>query len=335
MEGKALTWFQDLEASGGITSWDGFTQSLLTRFGLALLDDPMEALTRLRKTTIVEAYKLQFEVLSNRLKGLAEPYKLSCFLSGLREDIRFIVRYIPTRPFLTNTTSDTTALVPVQRLSPLQMKEQRAKGLCYNCDDKWGPGHKCKSARLFIMECADSKEDEPQPVQQPPFLERVEVPSGGEEVDLNLAPKISIHALAGSLSPKTIRILGHVNGCVVVILIDTGSTHNFMDPSIQLRVHLQSQSTIGLLVRVANGDTLFSTSKCEDIQFHMQGNTFHTDFYVLTLGGCDIVLGVQWLCTLGPILWDFVQLSMEFTLLDFKHVLQGITPTEVSLMDGA
>jgi hypothetical protein len=47
----------------------------------------------------------------------------------------------------------------------------------------------------------------------------------------------------------------------------------------------------------------------------------------LTLGGCDIVLGVQWLSTLGPILWDFVKLHMEFNLLDFRHVLQGITPT--------
>ncbi|KAA8535119.1 hypothetical protein F0562_030122 [Nyssa sinensis] len=57
MEGKALTWFQDLEASGGITSWEGFTQSLLTRFGPSILDDPMETLTRLRQTTTMEAYK--------------------------------------------------------------------------------------------------------------------------------------------------------------------------------------------------------------------------------------------------------------------------------------
>ncbi|XP_058078836.1 uncharacterized protein LOC131227133 [Magnolia sinica] len=196
------TTLMDLEASGGITSWDGFSQSLLTRFGPSLLDDPMKALTQLRQNTTVEAYKSQFEVLSNRLKGLAEPYKLSCFLSGLREDIRFMVRMLnpsnltmafgmakmqeenvaafrrgskvsslPTRPFITNTTSDTKAIVPVQRLSPLQMKERRAKGLCYNCDDKWGPGHKCKSARLFIMEWADSEEDEPRLVQQPPLLE--------------------------------------------------------------------------------------------------------------------------------------------------------------------
>jgi hypothetical protein len=65
----------------------------------------------------------------------------------------------------------------------------------------------------------------------------------------------------------------------------------------------------------------------------MQGNTYHTYIYVLTLGGCDIVLEVQWVNTLGPILWDFVKLSMEFNLLDSRHVLQGITPTEVSLMD--
>ncbi|KAA8517141.1 hypothetical protein F0562_017434 [Nyssa sinensis] len=239
-----------------------------------------------------------------------------------------------TRPLSNPPTLDTKALVPVQRLSPLQMKERRARGLCYNCDEKWGLGHKCKLARLFILDCADSEEGEPQPIQHPQLLEAADCPSGGKEVNQERTPKISIHALVGSPSPKTMRILGHVNGCAVVILIDTGSTHNFMDPSIQQRAHLQSQSTAGLLVRVANGDTMFSTGKCEDIQLHMQGNTYHTDFYILTLGGCDIVLGVQWLSTLGPILWDFVKLRMEFNLLDSKHVLQGITPTEVSLMDG-
>jgi hypothetical protein len=54
----------------------------------------------------------------------------------------------------------------------------------------------------------------------------------------------------------------------------------------------------------------------------------------VTCDSRDIVLGVQWLSTLGPILWDFVKLHMEFNLLDSRHVLQGIAPTEVSLMNG-
>ena len=82
------------------------------------------------------------------------------------------------------------------------------------------------------MECEDSKGEELQPIQQPWLLEEADSLSGGSEVNSKTAPEISIHALIGSPSPKAMCILGYVNGCAVVILIDTGSTHNLMDPSI-------------------------------------------------------------------------------------------------------
>jgi hypothetical protein len=41
-------------------------------------------------------------------------------------------------PFPNSPTSDMKALVSIQRLSPLQMKERRARGLCNNCDEKGG-----------------------------------------------------------------------------------------------------------------------------------------------------------------------------------------------------
>ena len=39
---------------------------------------------------------------------------------------------------------------------------------------------------------------------------------------------MSCHALAGTLTPKTLRFKGMVNGKIVCVLVDNGSTHNFI-----------------------------------------------------------------------------------------------------------
>jgi hypothetical protein len=51
---------------------------------------------------------------------------------------------------------------------------------------------------------------------------------------------------------------------------------------------------------------------CENVcfqigQYHMKYHMFVND-----MGGCDIVLGVKWIRTLGPILMDFKELIMQF-----------------------
>jgi len=40
----------------------------------------------------VEEYKENFEAISNRLRGISDHNKLSCFLSGLKDEIRLPVR---------------------------------------------------------------------------------------------------------------------------------------------------------------------------------------------------------------------------------------------------
>jgi hypothetical protein len=52
---------------------------------------------------------------------------------------------------------------------------------------------------------------------------------------------------------------------------------------------------------------------------------------LLTLGGCDLVLGVDWLRLLGPILWDFVELTMKFQQGEKEVQLQGMRPTESTI----
>jgi hypothetical protein len=40
------------------------------------------------------------------------------------------------------------------------MAERQLKGLCYNCDDKYFPSHKCKEKNIFMAICKDISEEE-------------------------------------------------------------------------------------------------------------------------------------------------------------------------------
>jgi hypothetical protein len=54
------------------------------------------------------------------------------------------------------------------------------------------------------------------------------------------------------------------------------------------------------------------------------GESFLMDFYIITLDSCDVVLGCEWLRTLGPIVCDFAKLSMTFWLHDHRVHWTGI-----------
>ena len=109
LEEEALTWFQDAEQVGGFPSWEVFIKALQTCFGVMAYDDPTRSLTKLKQTSTVIAYKGNFEILSNRIFGLSELHKLSCFLSGLKDEIRLSVRMLVLK-----TLKETFGLANIQ-----------------------------------------------------------------------------------------------------------------------------------------------------------------------------------------------------------------------------
>jgi hypothetical protein len=52
------------------------------------------------------------------------------------------------------------------------------------------------------------------------------------------------------------------------------------------------------------------------------------------LGGCDMVFGVEWLQTLGTVLWDFQLMTMAFDHASHRVTLQGLHPSGFTLEDG-
>ena len=64
------------------------------------------------------------------------------------------------------------------------------------------------------------------------------------------------------------------------------------------------------------------------------GETFVTDVMLLPLGGCDMVLGIQWLSTLGDIKCNFKELKMQFKYNGKKLSIRGTTKSVVQWMEG-
>ena len=119
------------------------------------------------------------------------------------------------------------------------------------------------------------------------------------------------------------------------ILIDSGSTHNFLDLNMAKKLGCKMEKIGPLRVDVTNGSSLACVSVSKVFSWTLQGSKFTTDVLILPLGSCDMVLGIQWLETLGEIKWDFKQLRMEFEIEGKKHVLRGgSSQVELKTVDG-
>ncbi|KAL5810297.1 hypothetical protein ACOSQ4_026865 [Xanthoceras sorbifolium] len=55
-------------------------------------EDPSKALTRLKQTSSVSVYQEEFEKLSHRVDELPEKFLISCFVAGLKDEIRLDVK---------------------------------------------------------------------------------------------------------------------------------------------------------------------------------------------------------------------------------------------------
>lgn len=135
---------------------------------------------------------------------------------------------------------------------------------------------------------------------------------GPLSVPIENMPEISFHAMAGATHPRTLRLQGVLKNREVTVLIDGRSTHNFIDQSIVYSLGLPVVRDRTFQVMVGNRETISCSGRCLSLTLGIQNQRVQADFYVLPVAACPIVLGVQWLETLGPVEMDYKKLTMRF-----------------------
>lgn len=69
---------------------------------------------------------------------------------------------------------------------------------------------------------------------------------------------------------------------------------------------------MGLHVGVANGDKIACEGRALDVPITISMEAFSISCYAIPLGSFGMILGVEYLSSLGLILWDFDDLCMAF-----------------------
>jgi len=77
-------------------------------------------------------------------------------------------------------------------------------------------------------------------------------------------------------------------------------------------MHIFVREVSNFQVQITNGGTMKCEGRCENVKIQMGDYQLKTHMFSIHMGGCDIVLGAEWLCTLGPITMDFQELYMRF-----------------------
>lgn len=141
-------------------------------------------------------------------------------------------------------------------------------------------------------------------------------------------PLISLHAITGRRIGDTMQVRITIGSHAFTALIDSGSTHNFVSREVAQKTGLTCSAGSGSSVVVVNGDRVTCSGVARDVNICIGHDCFNIDCHSIPLDYYDIVLGVQFLHTLGTILMDFDDLCMSFTHQGHSVFWKGIGSTQ-------
>ncbi|GKD97334.1 retrotransposon gag domain, retroviral aspartyl protease [Tanacetum coccineum] len=131
-------------------------------------------------------------------------------------------------------------------------------------------------------------------------------PPDTQEVNLDENPsevaEISLHAIFGKSQPTTMKVHGTLNS-----------------------TELTSQMVAPFRVQIGNGDVIRCSKVCRDLSLQLGGLKVVQDFYPFSIGGADLVLGIQWLATLNTVQANWNEMFMIFTINGKQYKLQGVS----------
>jgi len=95
-----------------------------------------------------------------------------------------------------------------------------------------------------------------------------------QEAEEEDTTEISLHAITNKDPTETMKTYGRIGLSKFLVLIDPGSTHNFMSLALAHMSKSQPTKEGGMDMTIASGEKIHSPSKCVHVPVELQGMTF-------------------------------------------------------------
>ena len=120
--------------------------------------------------------------------------------------------------------------------------------------------------------------------------------SPSEQLFMSLSEAV----VSGLEVPKMMKFQGQIQGKLVLILIDSGSSHTFVNTEVAPELQGISALINPVGVQVADGSHMLCSSQILKAKWSIQGCSFQSDIKILPLSHYDMILGMDWLERYSP-----------------------------------
>jgi hypothetical protein len=88
---------------------------------------------------------------------------------------------------------------------------------------------------------------------------------------------ILFEAITEKMKPNTLKLKGSLKGKDITILVDLGSTHNFVDINLAKQLNLFVYLVKDLMVTIVDGQPIEGVGRCHKVSIHIQKLELQTD----------------------------------------------------------
>lgn len=213
-----------------------------------------------------------------------------------------------TKPVVTSTTTQESKVASLRAY-------RRAKGLCQFCA-KNGTKVTTNTVQLHAIQELWEMLSPDQPSSDGEFEDSAD----------QFMILLSSEAVLANITSKSFRIRGLIQGMDMLMLLDFGSTHSFLNVVHVPKLYGLSTMHTPLSVRVANGTVLQCALELPNAVWSVQDLSFTSTFKILPLPFYDALLGMDWFEKLSPMTVDWKHKWLPIPYNGSTVILQGYQP---------